>query len=63
MPKPKIKIITERKIIAVQPGWLLGSSDVLGVEVDVCTTCAAIVFSPVAHDIWHTKNRKGELAD
>ncbi len=52
-----LKIITERKIIDVRPGMLYGSPD--RVEVDVCTDCAAIVFDPVQHDIWHTNHAIG----
>ena len=53
MPENKIKIeiITERKILDVVPGYFRGSAD--QVEVDVCVKCAAIVFDPFAHDVWH----------
>jgi hypothetical protein len=47
----KLRIISEPKIIYVQPGYLAGSSD--RVQVDVCTTCSAVVFDSVAHDLWH----------
>lgn len=47
----RVEIITERKIIVVRPGMLNGSRD--QIEVDVCVKCGAVVFDPVAHDIWH----------
>jgi hypothetical protein len=56
MGKVKVTMITERKIIEVQPGWLRDSR--ARIEVDVCVTCAAIVFDPVTHDIWHRSTEK-----
>jgi hypothetical protein len=56
MGKVKVTIITERKIIEVQPSWLVAAPD--RIEVDVCVTCAAIVFDPVAHDMWHRSIEK-----
>lgn len=47
----KIEVITERKIITVQPGMLITSPG--RIEVDVCVKCGAVVFDPVQHDIWH----------
>lgn len=44
-------IVTERKIIDVQQGWLQGSPSCI--HVDVCTTCASVVFDPIGHDKWH----------
>ncbi|WP_114589402.1 hypothetical protein [Microbacterium arborescens] len=49
--KIDIQIITERKTLYVLPGYTRGSAD--RVEVDVCKTCAAVVFDPIAHDTWH----------
>lgn len=51
-----LKIISEPKIIYVQPGYAAGSHD--RVQVDVCTTCAAVVFDSEAHDLWHTSIAK-----
>lgn len=51
MGQIKVEIITERKIIVVQPGMLYASPD--RIEVDVCVTCGAVVFDPIQHDTWH----------
>lgn len=52
MGKIKIKMITERKIITIQPGFLYSSPD--RIEVDVCLDCGAVVFDVVRHGTWHT---------
>lgn len=49
--KLTVEILTERKVLDVLPGYFRGSAD--RVEVDVCVKCAAIVFDPIAHDMWH----------
>ena len=51
MSKIKVEMITERKIIVVQPGMLFTSPD--RIEVDVCLRCGAMVFDPIQHDTWH----------
>lgn len=54
--KVKITIVSERKIIDVRPSALSGYPD--RIEVDVCVKCAAVVFDPVAHDLWHSSIEK-----
>jgi hypothetical protein len=54
--KIDIQIITERKIIYVVPGYTRGSAD--RVEVDVCKTCGAVVFDPLAHYTWHREQAR-----
>jgi hypothetical protein len=49
--KFKVEMITERKIIVVQPGMLFTSPG--RIEVDVCLKCGAVVFDPIQHDTWH----------
>jgi len=51
MAEIKVEILTERRIIPVQQGWLRGSQE--RIEVDVCVKCAAVVFDPIGHDDWH----------
>ncbi len=51
MAEPKVEILTERRIIPVQQGWLRGSVD--RIEVDVCVKCGSVVLDVVAHDNWH----------
>lgn len=50
-PKIRVEMITHRKAIDVTPGMLVGYPD--RVEVDVCVKCAAVVFDPIHHDLWH----------
>lgn len=52
----KLRIISEAKILHVKPGYLAGSSD--RVQIDVCTTCSAVVFDSVAHDRWHRSTER-----
>jgi hypothetical protein len=54
--KITIRIISEPKILYVQRGDIAGSYD--RVHVDVCTTCAAVVFDSVVHDVWHVSIEK-----
>ncbi|WOF23828.1 hypothetical protein N8K70_03870 [Microbacterium betulae] len=54
--KVEIKMLTERKVLPVQSGWLADSAD--RVEVDVCLECGAVVFDVVRHDEWHEAKRK-----
>lgn len=59
--KIKVEMLTEQKIIDVEPGFLVGSPG--RVRVDVCLKCGAVIFDPLRHDDWHRAHESREKSE